>query len=87
MSVVAVYLCENCGELLRSRFEKDPDNYTETICGECGRGPTTRLYGANEPIRAIESGLCDSVRSALITECEVEDGDEWDFTIQVKVKT
>lgn len=86
MSVVAVYLCENCGELLRSRFEKDPDNYSEAVCGECGRGPTTRLYGANEPIRAVEKGLSGSGMRALITACHPEN-DEWDYTIEVKVKT
>ena len=88
--VVAVFLCENCGELLRSRFPEDPDNYYgPPVCGICGRGPTTRLYGASEPIRAVERGLSDEGMRALITACRPDrDGDsDWDFTIEVKVET
>lgn len=88
--VVAVYLCENCGELLRSRFPKDPDTYYgPPVCGVCDRGPTTRLYGANEPIRAVENGLSGKGMRALITSCQRDrdEDTEWDFTIEVKVET
>ena len=89
--IVAIHICENCGELLRSRYPRDPDTYYgPPVCGICGRGPTTRRYGAAEPIRAIENGIFEADMRGLIVGCEPirdDDDEDWEYKIEVKVET
>ena len=81
--IVAIHLCELCGELNRTRFQNHLEASRAAVCGVCDRGPLTRVYGAVEPVRRVELGIKEAGYRGLIDTCyRIRDSEEWDLQIE-----
>lgn len=88
--VVAIHICESCGGLNRTKFESHTQVHKATgtgVCGSCGRGPITLVYGAAEPFDAIIQGIRDAYCRGEVSTCyRIRNSDEWDLYVKIAIK-
>lgn len=84
--VVAIHICERCDNLLRARYPNDRLANEASVCGVCGIGPITRIFGAAKPVEAAYNGAQDAGCRALVVECyRIRDTDEWDLHLAINI--